>query len=957
MVVLNSGTTIINSSTIGSQHFGLNFLLHLDGGDQESIVFEDIANDLHRTGSIRFPGGTVSEVGVRRIDENGNEYYVEPPLDISISNGNLANSTLSFLENAAQNNWSVTFVLPMWRFLDEDTMTTDANASSEISAYVAAVILEASRLGVTIDGFELGNEWDILSLRTGEGHGLTRTEAADFSLAYASLASELAVAIQAEISDAVNSSGVSVFDEETEPFIAIQTLWAWMDDSSGFAEDFEAAIRTAFPTGSAAQDAVDTILAHFYLWQPGGGGEVEDPSAANFFRNMEDINAIFGGDLDYLISEWNLQMSVNGGAQPDTNSADGIQQLEPIVGLFHTLISEGADHANFWAVRQSSWNSLYGLEIENGMPQYVRPVRYIFDLLSDQLVGTQAIDMNGTVSGSMGIIENDIHVYGFEDNSRTVLYFGSRSENDLSIDLDLQNFTMSPENTLIQITRISVDDPNLRSYLQTTTVVTEEYSFEQFQALEGDFLTFSPYEFISIEIISHAGPGETETGTNIRDLMFGTAADDIFMGSIGADEIFGYFGTDTADYLESTAGVNVFLNTYHGGNSGGDAEGDRLESIENVYGSSHDDTISGDGNSNVLNGRAGNDILFGRYGNDILDGGDGDDILEGGSGDDLLEGGDGDDILEGGSGDDLLEGGDGGDLFVFGTNSNNDSIADFDVLSDTLDFHLIMESQSSMMITVNGEVYLVRQAHITTENAGYEMEISYNGSNSVISILNPNGNAITSLELQNIDVTQDPSAILSQIHFGANATITLMGSAKLLFSGESHSIYMGTDAGDLVHGGELADDVFGERGDDYISGGAGDDYLYGGEGHDNLNGEAGTDHLLGEHGDDVLHGGDGVDFLIGGDGDDTLIGGAGNDRLEGGEGNDAFVFYENQGSNVDTIADFNLSEDTIVIAGVIFEELNISEAQGVVTVSWGDSSIRLEDVSVLELTEESFTFI
>lgn len=937
MVVLNSGTAITNSSIVGSQHFGLNFLIHHDGGSEGSIVFEEIVNDLHRTGSIRFPGGTVAEIGVQRIDDNGNTFFVESPLDISISDGNLANSTLSFLEDAAQNGWNVTIVLPMWRFLNVATMSIDENAVNEISEYVAAVISEASRLGVTIDGFELGNEWDILSYSTSEN--LTRAEAAEFSLAYANFAAELAVAVQADISLAEDPSGVRVYSAETEPFIAIQTLWAWRENSSGYAEDFEAAIRTAFPDGSGAQDAVDAILAHFYLWQPGGGGQVEDPSTAYFLRNMEDINAIFGGELDYLISEWNLQMNVNGGAQPNVNSADGIQQLEPIVGLFHTLISEGVDHANFWAVRESAWNSLYGLEIENGMPQYVRPVRYILDLLSDQLVGTVAIDMNGAASGNMGTIEDDIHVYGFEDNNGTVLYFGSVSESIQSIDLDLQNFTLSPENTLIQITRISVDDPTLRSYLQTTTVVTEEYTFAQFQALEGDFLVFSPYELISIEIIIDVGLGEIETGTNIQDLMFGTAADDIFFGSIGADDIYGYFGNDTVDYLESDAGVNVFLNSYHGTNSGGDADGDRLHSLENVSGSSHDDTISGDGNANVLNGRAGSDVLFGRFGNDILDGGIGDDILDGGAGDDFLVGGAGD------------------DQFVFGINSGNDSIADFDIFRDTLDYHSLMESQSGLKITINGEVLMVGQPNIITDNTEYEMEVSYNGRNSIVSISEPGGQIIATLELLNIDVTLDPIAFLSQIYLGNNVSIPSIGTSELVYSGGFHNIFQGTAGGDMEQGGGVVDYFFGNGGDDYIRGGAGGDFLYGGEGHDTLNGESGIDHIYGGDGDDVLNGGRGNDILTGGDGDDVLIGGAGDDLMEGGNGHDTFVFNASQRNMSDVISDFDSNEDTIFISGVTFEELSIQEYQGGITVSWDDNTIRLVDVSILELNEESFTFV
>lgn len=116
MVILNSGTAITSSSTIGGQHFGLNYLVHEDAGTAETDVFASIANNQHETSSIRFPGGTVAEVGAG----------VEPALDISVNNGvlgnELAGTTLEFLNSADDNDWSVTIVLPMWRFLNVGTL-------------------------------------------------------------------------------------------------------------------------------------------------------------------------------------------------------------------------------------------------------------------------------------------------------------------------------------------------------------------------------------------------------------------------------------------------------------------------------------------------------------------------------------------------------------------------------------------------------------------------------------------------------------------------------------------------------------------------------------------------------------------------------------------------------------------------------------------------------------------
>ncbi|WP_171176899.1 S-layer family protein [Ruegeria sp. HKCCA4633] len=79
-------------------------------------------------------------------------------------------------------------------------------------------------------------------------------------------------------------------------------------------------------------------------------------------------------------------------------------------------------------------------------------------------------------------------------------------------------------------------------------------------------------------------------------------------------------------------------------------ETDILRSIENVIGSDDGDVIIGSDQTNVLNGA------------------------------------DGDDLLNGEGGDDVLIGGEGADTFQFGTNFGNDTIEDFEIGRDQLQF-------------------------------------------------------------------------------------------------------------------------------------------------------------------------------------------------------------------------------------------------------------------------------
>jgi Ca2+-binding RTX toxin-like protein len=122
-----------------------------------------------------------------------------------------------------------------------------------------------------------------------------------------------------------------------------------------------------------------------------------------------------------------------------------------------------------------------------------------------------------------------------------------------------------------------------------------------------------------------------------NDILVGGGGDDRLRGGEGADALSGGAGSDTADYASSQAAVFVDLGA--GTASGGDAQGDRLKSIENVEGSRHDDTITGDAGANVLRGGHGNDFLFGGEGDDTLEGGSGNDTFEGGAGADVINGG------------------------------------------------------------------------------------------------------------------------------------------------------------------------------------------------------------------------------------------------------------------------------------------------------------------------------
>ena len=205
----------------------------------------------------------------------------------------------------------------------------------------------------------------------------------------------------------------------------------------------------------------------------------------------------------------------------------------------------------------------------------------------------------------------------------------------------------------------------------------------------------------NIENLNGSHADDKLTGDEKANRLYGNNGDDVLEGRGGADTLWGSAGNDTASYKHSPGGVTVNLggpqdaNSYVIGHTGGYAAGDKLKGIENLRGSAHADTLTGDGGDNILEGGAGGDTLTGGGGSDTASyehspksegdvtvnlgaadengwvsgtGGHaasdklhGIENLRGGHGDDTLTGDGTANVLEGGPGKDTLTGGGGSD--------------------------------------------------------------------------------------------------------------------------------------------------------------------------------------------------------------------------------------------------------------------------------------------------------
>ena len=231
---------------------------------------------------------------------------------------------------------------------------------------------------------------------------------------------------------------------------------------------------------------------------------------------------------------------------------------------------------------------------------------------------------------------------------------------------------------------------------------------------------------------------DTLSGAAGNDTLIGGDGNDTLFGGEGADSLQGGSGIDLTSYALSRSGVTVNMETNI--NSGGDAAGDTLVGIENLFGSRFGDTLTGDlrdnlinglGGNDVIDGAAGNDKLFSGAGSDTLNGGTGDDILSGQSGfnrlngdegNDLILGGTDQDFINGGAGDDIMSGGMGADRFIFEADHGTDRVNDFTDGTDLIDLSalgiafadltLIQTSQNVEIDTGEG-IIIVNNAMVT----------------------------------------------------------------------------------------------------------------------------------------------------------------------------------------------------------------------------------------------------
>ena len=366
----------------------------------------------------------------------------------------------------------------------------------------------------------------------------------------------------------------------------------------------------------------------------------------------------------------------------------------------------------------------------------------------------------------------------------------------------------------------------------------------------------------------YGGPGggdDTLHGDAGNDHLYGGRGNDTLRGGAGNDQLWGNGGTDTLEggagndtyhlhagsngmttdeVLEKAGPMNgaadtiTFAKSLFGITTDGTAAYDIPVDVENIIGSSEDDTITGNASMNIIEGGDGADMLTGGEGDtvsyassdrrvrvdltdatpsgghatgDNLDPGGTDgvgfdnimgsahgDVLTGNGDANMLWGLDGDDTIEGAAGNDTIEGGAGADELNGGYTPASDDgssagTAGTDDGNRNFDANTLSYDGSDAAVTVN----------LTTASAS--------GGHA-------DGDDIETYEYIDTMGTADDTGDDREVDVATFVNVT------------------GSDHNDHLTGDRFDNELTGGKGDDSLRGGAGADVLAGGTGADRLDG-------------------------------------------------------------------------------------------------------------------------
>ncbi len=350
------------------------------------------------------------------------------------------------------------------------------------------------------------------------------------------------------------------------------------------------------------------------------------------------------------------------------------------------------------------------------------------------------------------------------------------------------------------------------------------------------------------------------TGNALENLLYANSADNVIDGGEGIDTVSYRYG--------ASAGIIVSLAPLSAAQTTGGSGIDTLISIENLIGSTYNDTLSGDSAANLLDGGAGLDRLTGGNGGDtyVVDN-SGDIVVEtnaGSSGgvdlvqafvsygltdhvenlrlmgtahlsaagnglNNIIDGNNGNNFIDGGTGADNLDGGNGNDTYV--VDNNGDIVIETN--SSTTGGNDLVQAFVSYTLVANVEN--LRLMGTTALNAtgnplnnvidGNSANNGINGGAGADSMRGGDGS-----DSYIVDNTSD--TVVETNAASAGGTDLIQASVSYGLPANTENLRL-TGTADLnAYGNGLDNRIEGNSGDNLINGGMGADRLIGGDGSD-----------------------------------------------------------------------------------------------------------------------------
>lgn len=705
----------------------------------------------------------------------------------------------------------------------------------------------------------------------------------------------------------------------------------WMKFADG--NEIRIADLTSFVIGGAGNDVLVGTLGNDFVWggdgndklfllagdDIGNGGTGDDLVAGDSGRDIiiggSGADRLDGGAGDDAISADGGDDDVYGGHGNDILSGGrGNDVLAGGMGddIFKYSRGDGADTvydelAGTWTViwqaagtAAGTWAEDYSQSAEgevtgpagvvlrknygtDAAPDWRWDGRFDYDSDTQTLrmhvpaaTGPQSIDSDATAAGDLiefapGIrIQDIVHQRSGDD---LILYIGAADSeasraSAITDSIRIKSWYNAPG----IIERLAFYSTGILD-LTTTTVVAGTDGADTLTGFAGkDWATGGAgddiiYGYGGDDILLGNGGHDTIDGGDGVDVIYGGSGDDILVGGAGADILIGGEGSDTASY-EGSAAVVASLD--QPGTNTGHAAGDSYHGIENLSGSSANDTLTGDAGDNVLTGGGGADLLRGGAGDDTYvwnatsTANDGSDSIQEGqfTFSEVLKP-DGTVappyqavVTPGASSDGYYN-------YTLQISAPGGAIAYFaaDVGASTATYPLspLMWPEDGwrpgFVATGNGHQRALSSLGVASDAGHDTLEL---GAGIGLAALTFAWSGATG---KNLVVTH-----------GSGAAITIVNHKEIGGRVETLQLHDGLAAnlGNLRLGAAEGSTA----GDDFLVGGAAADTLSGGGGNDVIFGGAGADTLSGNDGDDVIEGGAGADIIDGGAHSDPFAPGA-----------------------------------------------------------------------------------